>query len=183
MARRSRVLLIAIAAALVGTATAAGRALPAAAAGRTLLDTGAGAGRQLLDISDPAGQVSGLELIQSVSGSGDFSGRILNDLSGTWPTSLFLSNTGSGSQTNGSGSYSDTITSQNLTSGNGTAPFASTGMGINSDPTDAIAKPYLWLMDIGGSLVYKIDTVAQTVVGAFNSQPTNGASRLPAMSS
>jgi hypothetical protein len=167
MARRSRVLLIALAAALLGTAASSGRALPDATAGR-----------QLLDISDPSNQVSGLELLNSVAGSGDFSGRVLSDVSGSWPNGLFLSNTGAGTHSNGSGSYVDSIATKNLTSGNGTASFAALGLGINSDPTDAIAKPYLWLMDIGGSVVYKIDTVAQSVVGAFNSQPTNGASRL-----
>ena len=48
-------------------------------------------------------------------------------------------------------------------------------MGINSDPLDAISKPFLWLMDIGGNTVYKVDTVANSIVGSFYSQPTNGA--------
>ena len=188
MVRRSRMLLIALAAALVGTAAAAGRALPdaaagrallntGAAAGRTLLDTGAGAGRQLLDASDPVGQVAGLELVQSAAGVGTFTGRTLSDTNGSWPTSLFLSSTGNGTHSAGVGSYSDTILSTNLTSGNGTTPFATAGLGINSDPLDAIAKPFLWLMDIGGNVVYKIDTGSGAVAGAFNSQPINGATR------
>ena len=160
MARRSRVLLLALAAALVGSVAAAGRTL------------------QQADTSDPAvGNVptrSGLELVQSSAGSGSFLGRTLNDLTGTGTTSLFLATNGSGTATDGTYGFADTIKTVNMTIGNGTAPFAALGVGLNSEPTDAISKPFLWLMDTQGSTVYKVDTVLNTVAGAFHSQPTNG---------
>ena len=161
MARRSRVLLLALAAALVSSVAAAGRTL------------------QQADASDPApGSVptrSGLELVQSAAGVGSFLGRQLDGLTGSYPNSLFLSTSGNGTYTDLTYGFVDKIMTVNMTVGNGTAPFHTAGVGLNSDPTDAISKPFLWLMDIGGNTVYKVDTVAGSIAGSFYSQPTNGA--------
>ena len=164
MARRSRVLLLALAAAFVGSAAAAGRAL------------------QQADASDPAPSGtptrSGLELVVSSAGSGSFLGRQLDDLGGSYPTSLYFDTAtdGLGSYTHPTYGFVDTIQSINMTIGNATrAPFNNAGMGLNSDYKDAISKPFLWLTDIGGNTVYKVDTVTGTVAGSFYSQPTNGS--------
>ncbi len=162
MARRSRVLLLALAAALVGSVAAAGRSL------------------QQADVSDPApggnATRSGLEMVESLAGVGALSGRTLNDLFGLYPTGLFFT-----SATDGLGTYTDnygsidTIKTVNMSIGNSTAGFNSGGVGILSDPQDAISKPYLWLTDSHGLTVNKVDTVLGTVVGSFYSQPTGGA--------
>ncbi len=163
MARRSRVLLLALAAALVGSVAAAGRSL------------------QQADASDPAplgnATRSGLEMVESAAGVGTFLGRTLNDVvNGNYPSGLFFTTAanGLGTHTDNYGAI-DTIKTVNMTVGNGTASFALAGVGLNSDPTDAISKPYLWLTDSHGLTVYKIDTTDGSIAGSFFSQPTGGA--------
>ena len=164
---RSYMLVLAITALLLGTATA-GRGLSSPAA----------QGRALLATNPPdtpldaitTGETSGLELVQSSNGVGDFSGRVLSSLTGSGVNSLFQT----APHIDAAG-WTDTITTTNMTNANGTTSWALQGLGINSSPTDAIQQPYVWLMDTAGTTVYKIDTVAGQIAGSFLSQPSNGS--------
>ncbi len=48
-------------------------------------------------------------------------------------------------------------------------------LSIASRVTDTIMQPYLWLADTNGQAVYKVDTVAASVVGAYASRPSGAA--------
>ncbi len=48
-------------------------------------------------------------------------------------------------------------------------------LSIASRVTDTIMQPYLWLADTNGQTVYKVDTNASTVVGAYASRPSGAA--------
>lgn len=118
----------------------------------------------------PPTTTSGLELVQSVNGSGTFFGRILNNSTASDTSSLLVYNKDAAGWSD-SFEISATMTGEAVNGVSGSVHLL-------NKVTDTQMENYVWLADTNGVNVYKIDTTktgSAAVVGAYASRPSAAA--------